>query len=139
MFRNSWNVHQRKTIDSIKCDVMTSKTCVICNVKENGTFLCLIFDIELLFLTKFELTLLTFVISHHVSKCIIPKKNNIATTHYDYSIWKQQLWSAIFYWQWTWRKILIARHAEDPPLYSCYDVCVPLSVCICVNSIVNTY
>ena len=53
---------------------MTSKTCVICNVKQNGTFLCLIFDIELLFLTKFELTLLTFVISHHVSKCIIPKR-----------------------------------------------------------------
>ena len=27
--------------------------------------------------------------------------------------------------------LLIARHAEDPPLYSCYDVCVPLSVCMC--------
>ena len=24
--------------------------------------------------------------------------------------------------------LLIARHAEDPPLYSCYDVCVPMSV-----------
>ena len=33
--------------------------------------------------------------------------------------------------------LLIARHAEDPPLYSCYDVCVPLSVCVCVNNIVN--
>ena len=28
-------------------------------------------------------------------------------------------------------RLLIARHAEDPPLYSCYDVCVPLSVCMC--------